>query len=191
MKPTTRLGKTATILFYPFVFVLALLLILEEWLWFHTLIIMNRIGQLPIIKQIEAFLRGLPTYVALVALCIPWLILLPVKFLAMGLVAHHQPALGLVVLLAAKVIGTAILARLFSLTRDQVLKIVWFKKLYELILRMIAWAKEIMRQSKAYQLAHRQVQQTKLWWQQRRAGILGRFFRSQVRKKKNDLQNKN
>lgn len=191
MKPTTRIGKATHLFFYPFVFILAFLLIFEEWLWFHTLIIMNRIGQLPVIKQIEFFLRSLPTYVALVALCLPWLILLPVKLIAMRLVAHHQPFLGLLVLLSAKVLGTAILARLFSLTRDQVLKIEWFKKLYEFILRMLAWAKGIIRQSKAYQLAHRQILQTKLWWQQRRSGLKGRFFWSQVRKTKKNLQNKN
>lgn len=190
MKPTA-FQKLIAVLFYPLIFVLALLLIFEEWLWEKTLIITRQIAGLPVIKHIEFLFRRLPPYGALAALCIPWLLLLPVKFLAVRLVAHHKPILGVIVLITAKVLGTAVLARVFALTRDQALSIAWFKKLYNLILFLLSWAKEWMRNSKAYQMARIQINDVKEWWRLRRPSFLGKSFRVQLKLKRKNLKKKN
>ena len=190
MQPTA-FQKFIALLFYPFIFVLALLLIFEEWLWDKTLAITRKIANLPVIKQIESLFRKLPPYWALIALCLPWLLLLPVKFLAVHLVSHHKPVLGVVILLSAKVVGTAILARVFALTRDAALKIAWFKRLYELILFLLSWAKQWVRNSKAYQLARVQINSIKLWWRLRRPGFLGKHFRVQLKLKRKNFKKKN
>lgn len=183
-----RLEKTISFFFYPLIFILALLLIFEEWLWGKLLLLTSQMGQWPIIRQTEAKLRQLPKYAALSAIAIPWLLLLPVKFVAVKLVTHHHQFLGLLVLLSAKVIGTAIVARVFSLTRDEALKIIWFKKLYDLILALLHWARNWLQNSTSYKFAHSQIQKIKLRWRQRRATLLGTFFRLQVRRKKNSFK---
>lgn len=190
MKPTA-FQKFIALLFYPFIFVLAILLILEEWLWEKTLVLTQKIANLPVVKQIESLFRKLPPYWALVALCLPWLLLLPVKLLAVRLVSHHKPVLGVVVLLSAKVAGTAILARIFALTRDEALKIAWFKKVYESILFLISWAKQWMKNSKAYQMARVQINSIKEWWRLRRPSFLGKHFRVHLKLNRKILKKKN
>ena len=48
-----------------------------------------------------------------------------------GRVAHGQRILGLAVFVVAKVVGTALLARIFALTKPQLLTIGWFRWCYE------------------------------------------------------------
>jgi hypothetical protein len=167
-----HLEKILGLIFYPIIFLLALILIFEEWLWEQVLIFTNFIANW-----------------SMTLLAIPWLLLLPVKFLAMKLMLHQNKMGGLAVLLAAKILGTAIVARVFTLTRTQVLKISWFKKLYELIIYLLAWAKNWLHQARAYQLARLKILQIKMWWAGRRPGFLSLRFKRQLRRKKNHFKN--
>jgi hypothetical protein len=59
-----------------------------------------------------------------------------VKLAAVWLIARGQALLGLVLIVGVKVIGTAVLARLFALTRPTLMQLAWFARLHG---RWMAW----------------------------------------------------
>jgi hypothetical protein len=184
-----RFEKVLGRLFYPIIFVVALFLIFEEWLWKKVLIFMTFLSHWSVVRKIEIYFQGLSGYGALAFLAIPWLMLLPLKFVAMRLMLHHHQLSGLGVLLVAKVLGTAIVARVFTLTRTEVLKIEWFKKLYDFIISLLAWARNWLHQSRAYQMAHFKIMQIKKWWSERRPRFFRLYLKRQLRRKKNHFKN--
>lgn len=120
----------------PLRLLLALLILFEEWGWEPLQALMARIARLPVLRQLEALIARLPPYAALVVFFVPGLALLPVKIGALWLVAHGQKLLGLAVIVVAKLAGTAVVARLFSLTQPALMRLAWFAALYE---RWSAW----------------------------------------------------
>jgi hypothetical protein len=72
----------------------------------------------------------LPPWAALVALLLPLLVFVPAKLVAVWLIGSGRPGRGVAALIAAKVIGTAVVARNFALTRPALLQLRWFAALY-------------------------------------------------------------
>src|SRR4051812_42549292 len=95
----------------------ALVLIFEEWGWERLSAIVARLARLPFFAWLERKIRALPPWGAIAIFFLPALALLPVKLLALFLIGQSHAMMGLVVLIAAKLAGTAILARLFTLTQ--------------------------------------------------------------------------
>jgi hypothetical protein len=73
----------------------------------------------------------LPPYAALLVFALPSALLLPLKFLALFLVAKGQLVLAGLLFAAAKVGATALVARLFLLTRPALMQIGWFAWAYD------------------------------------------------------------
>lgn len=110
--------------------VLALVILFEEWGWEPLQRAMATIGRLPVLRQLEAVVRRLPPYAALVVFFLPGLMLLPIKLLALWLIGIGRPGLGLCVIALAKVVGTAVVARIFALTQPALMSLPWFARLY-------------------------------------------------------------
>jgi len=108
----------------------AIWILAEEWIWNSLAAFMAQIGRLPVVRQLEALIARLPPYWAMTTFAIPWLILLPAKFLALWLMGTGHVKTGVTVFVIAKIAGTAILARLFALTKPALLTIAWFAKLH-------------------------------------------------------------
>src|SRR5215208_4296324 len=113
----------------PFVFLAAIFILLEDWLWDDLARLAASLGRLPIFHQLETLIIKLPPYVALLFFGAPSLLLLPVKLLALYFISHGQPTLGLATVITAKVAGTALVERIFTLTRPQLMRIAWFARL--------------------------------------------------------------
>ncbi len=125
---------------------LALLILFEEWGWEPLQRALARLGRLPLLRQLEAAITRLPPLAALAVFALPALLLLPVKLLALGLIAHGKRLLGLAVIVLAKLVGTAVLARLFTLTRPALLQLPWFAALYA---RWSAWKAGLLTRVRA------------------------------------------
>src|SRR5215475_13286024 len=76
------------------------------------------------------------TGLALVAFVLPTTLLLPLKFLALALIAKGQFLWAGLLFAAAKVVATALVARLFMLTQPALMQIGWFAWAYD---RFIPW----------------------------------------------------
>ena len=109
---------------------LALLILFEEWGWEPLSRCMAWIGRLPVLRQLERAIKALPPYAALAILLLPTLSLLPVKLLALWMISIGRTGIGLMVILLAKLVGTALVARLFQLTQPALLQLPWFARLY-------------------------------------------------------------
>jgi hypothetical protein len=147
---------------------LAIWIFLEEWVWDEMLAFMAWVGKLPPIHWAELQITKLPPYAALIAFVIPGAILLPFKLAAFWLIAHGHSIYGLWVFVIAKIIGTAFLARIFSLTKPALLTIGWFRRAY---LALTAWKERLyayVRSLPAYQRLRESARTIKLaikaWW---------------------------
>jgi hypothetical protein len=69
-------------------------------------------------------------------LAVPLLVFVPAKLAAVWLIGSGRPGRGVAALLVAKVIGTAVVARIFALTRPALLQLPWFAAFYA---RWLAW----------------------------------------------------
>jgi hypothetical protein len=121
--------------------VFALLILFEEWGWEPLRRIFALIAKLPVIRQFEVLLKRLPPRWAFVVLLLPSLLILPVKLLAVWLVAEGRVMLGVGLVIAAKLIGTALLAWLFQLIQPALMQLPWFARLHA---RWTGWKAELL-----------------------------------------------
>jgi hypothetical protein len=112
----------------PVALVLALLFVLEDWLWQPLLGAMVALGRLPPVRWLETRIQALPSWPALAVFVVPALVLLPFKFVGLMLIGQGKRALGLAVFLLAKVVGTALFARLYQLTAPALRRLAWFAR---------------------------------------------------------------
>ncbi|TAG04472.1 MAG: hypothetical protein EAZ30_16620 [Betaproteobacteria bacterium] len=101
-----------------------------EWGWQSLSAVFAWLAKRPLWGLLESLIRRAPPYVALLLFLLPSLALFPVKLGALWLVAHGQKLLGVGVLIAAKIVGTAVVARLFSLTQPALMQLAWFARFY-------------------------------------------------------------
>jgi len=114
----------------------ALLILFEEWGWAPLARALGRVARWPPLRRLEGRITGLGPHLALVLLFVPALALLPIKIGALWLIGLGRVALGLGMIVLAKLLGTAVVARLFLLTRPQLMRLGWFARVY---LRWFAW----------------------------------------------------
>lgn len=122
------------------------LLLFEEWGWEPLAALMARLARLPLWARLENQLRQLPPWGALLAFFVPVLLLLPVKVLALFLFSRGHAATALTVLVLAKLVGTAIVARIFQLVERPLMRIPWFARWYP---RWKVWKDGIIAQVRA------------------------------------------
>jgi hypothetical protein len=124
----------------------ALVLLFEEWGWEPLAALLGRLGRLPGLRWLERQIAALPPWAAMAAFALPALALFPVKLLALFLLGQGHALLGVVVLVAAKILGTAVLARLFTLTQPALMRLAWFARWYP---RWKNWKDGVMAQVRA------------------------------------------
>ncbi len=125
---------------------LALLILFEEWGWEPLKRAMAWVMRWPPLAWLERRVGALPPYAALAVFLVPTLLLLPVKLAALWLIGRGQAMLGLIVIVAAKVIGTALVARLFHLTQPALMRLAWFARYYA---AWTAWKSALLVQVRA------------------------------------------
>ncbi len=125
---------------------LALLILFEEWGWEPLQRLAARIARLPPLAWLERRIAALPPWAALAVYFPPALALLPFKLLALWLIGRGHALLGVLLIVAAKVAGTALLARLFHLTRPALMQLAWFARWYG---RWTAWKEALVARVRA------------------------------------------
>jgi hypothetical protein len=125
---------------------IALILLFEEWGWEPLARMFARLARLPLWALAERKIAALPKWGALLAFFVPAAALLPVKLLAIFLFGQGHAAWGLTLLLAAKLLGTAVLARLFQLTQPALMQFTWFAYWYP---RWKAWKDGLLARVRA------------------------------------------
>lgn len=130
----------------PLQWLLALIILFEQWGWEPLQRVLARMGRWPGLRWMEGAVQRAPPWLALLLFCIPTLVLIPVKLLALWLMGEGHAVAGLAVIILAKIAGTAIVARLFSLTRPALMQLAWFARWYG---RWMHWKERLLAQMRA------------------------------------------
>ncbi|GAA5166021.1 hypothetical protein [Viridibacterium curvum] len=158
---------------FPVVLLAALILWLEEWLWEPLGKLMHGIGRLPVIRQIEGLIQRAPPWLALACFAIPLVSLLPFKLAGLWLLGKGHVVSGVGVFLSAKVVGTALGARIFALTRPALMQLAWFARLWEGLQRLRAYLYGRLKAHPLWQAVQRLRARWLHWSSARRNGSSG------------------
>jgi hypothetical protein len=126
---------------------LALLFLLEAWLWDHLEPIVARIAGLFPWARLKARLArlvaDLPPWATLFVFAVPFIAMLPLKFLEVYFLATRNWLGAVGVIIFVKLVGLGITAFIFDVTRDKLLQMAWFRRMYEWVLDLRDWAHRI------------------------------------------------
>ena len=139
--------------FRPFLVLIALVFLFEAWLWEHlrplVAAVVNVIAWDRLKARLARLIEWLPPWAVLIVFVIPFLVLLPLKFLEVYFLVHHQWLGAILVLVVAKLLGLGVTAFIFDVTRPKLLQMAWFRWLYELALVWLAKAHALIDPIKA------------------------------------------
>lgn len=110
---------------------LALILLFEEWGWRPLAAALASLARFRIVARLEDMIARLPPYPALLIFAAPGALLFPVKIGALWLFANGHFIKASLLLAAAKVTSTALVARIYMLTRPALMQIAWFRRAYD------------------------------------------------------------
>ena len=156
--------------------ILALIFLLEAWLWEKLAPVVGAIVQVIPLHRIKAWvaasIESLPPAATLVVFVVPLAILLPVKIAALWLLHGGHWLAGIGALVFAKLAGLGVTAFVFDVTRPKLLQIAWFARLYHVVMRGLDWAHAMVDPIK------RRIRQYTYMLRPRNAG---RFYRHLMR----------
>lgn len=109
---------------------IALVLVFEEWGWRPLAELLSLLARFRLWARLEGWVASLPPYGALAVFLLPSGLLLPLKLLALMLLAQGKALVAGALIVGAKITGTALVARIFMLTKPALMRIGWFARLY-------------------------------------------------------------
>jgi hypothetical protein len=125
----------------PALIVLALLFLLEAWLWTRLEPLVARaVAAIPLERlkaRIGAAIERLSPAATLTVFAVPLIVLFPLKFLEFWLLAHRHWVGAVLTLVAAKLLGLGITAFIFEAARPKLLQMPWFRAFYQWVLWLL------------------------------------------------------
>ena len=159
---------------------LAIIFLIEAWLWDHLEPIVARVVALIPLARFKQWLAervdALPPAMTLIVFVVPIIPLFPLKLIGLWLLTHEYWLTGVSTFLFAKMLGVGVTAFVFDVTRDKLLEMHWFERLYELVLRLRAKATEIVEPVK--QRIRELVKGNGEGWSSRTLRLIQRFRKS-------------
>lgn len=147
-------------------FLAALVILFEEWLWEPLRRMMLRLSQLPGLRRLAAVIAALPPRAAMALYLAPMVMLFPFKIGGLWLIGRGHAMAGLAVFLAAKVVGTALFAWLFGLTRAALLQIGWFARAHAFVTEVSEAAHGWLHRQPFWQMARNAAVRLRSWVRQ-------------------------
>ena len=127
--------------------ILALLFLLEAWLWDHVepLVawLVNLVPWDGLKARLARLIERLPPWAVLFVFIIPFIVMLPLKFLEVYFLATRNWLGAIAVILFVKIAGLGITAFIFEVTRGKLLQMAWFERMYDWFLWARGWAHEM------------------------------------------------
>jgi hypothetical protein len=137
-----------------FVPIAAAIVFFEQVLLHYLGLAMAAIAKWPPVARLEARLRALPPWGALLAFVTPSLLVIPIKLSAVWFALHHRYGLSLASVVIGKMLATALVARLYQVLRPTLVKMPWYlqaetslfawrDRLYAFVRALPAWQKAV------------------------------------------------
>ena len=167
-------------LLQPLWVLLAIIFLIEAWLWDHLEPIVARVvAALPLqtFKQwLAERVDDLSPAMTLIVFIVPVIPLFPLKLVGLWLFTHEYWTSAVFTILFAKFIGVGVTAFVFDVTRPKLLEMAWFERLYEFVLGLRAKAAALVDPIKARILE--MLRGNGEGWSSRTLRLIARFRRS-------------
>ena len=135
-------------LLQPFWILLAVIFLIEAWLWDHLEPIVERIVAWIPLRAFKQWLSErvdtLSPAMTLIVFAVPVIPLFPLKLVGLWLLANEYWVSAVVVIVIGKFVGVGVTAFIFDVTRTKLLQMGWFKKIYQFILMLRAKAASLV-----------------------------------------------
>lgn len=122
----------------PFWFFLALVFLIEAWLWDHLEPIVARVVAFIPLREFKYWLsqrvESLSPAMTLFVFIVPVIPLFPLKLAGLWFLAHQYWFSAVAVIIVGKLLGVGVSAFIFDVTRPKLLQMDWFRRFYEFIL---------------------------------------------------------
>ena len=131
-------------LLQPLWVLLAVIFLIEAWLWDHLEPIVARVVALIPLQTFKQWLSdrvdSLSPAMTLIVFVVPVIPLFPLKLVGLWLLTHEYWLSAIVTIVFGKFLGVGVTAFIFDVTRSKLLEMPWFEKLYEFIMGLRAKA---------------------------------------------------
>ena len=131
-------------LFQPIWVLLAVIFLIEAWLWDHLEpIVAWAVARIPLqtFKQwLSDRVDTLSPAMTLIVFVVPVIPLFPLKLVGFWLLTHEYWLSAVFTILFAKLVGVGVTAFVFDVTRPKLLEMGWFERLYEFVMGLRAKA---------------------------------------------------
>jgi hypothetical protein len=135
-------------LLQPFWGLLAVIFLIEAWLWDHLEPIVARIVDLIPLRTFKQWLAErvdtLSPAMTLIVFFVPVIPLFPLKLVGLWLLTHEYWVSAILTYVFAKFVGVGVAAFVFDVTRDKLLEMAWFEKLYDFVMALRGKAKALV-----------------------------------------------
>ena len=139
----------------------SLWMLFEDWVWNSIVALMEVVGRLKIINRLERLLAKQNQYLLLTFFTFPFLIMIPAKVYGLYLITSGKVIRGVTIILVAKGLITALLTRLFVISKVKLLQIRSFAAFYYWFKDKKEWLYSEVRQLPAWQMAKEWIVQIK------------------------------
>jgi hypothetical protein len=135
-------------LFKPLWVLLAVIFLIEAWLWDHLEPVVERVVARIPLRAFKHWLAekigALSPAMTLIVFVVPAILLFPLKLLGLWLLTHEYWVSAVTTMVFAKFLGLGVTAFIFDVTRPKLLQMQWFATLYEWVLALRAKAAELV-----------------------------------------------
>jgi hypothetical protein len=166
-----RLKRALELVFVPFA---AAFVFVEQVLIKYLNVAMAAFARLRWVARFEAWLRTLPPWAAFIVFAGPSTIILPVKLSAVWFVIHGHYAMAIGVVVAAKMVATALLARLYIVLRPTLMTMPWYAAADTWFFAWRDRAYAFVRAMPAWQRAKALAASVRAWLAELVSGLLAR-----------------
>jgi hypothetical protein len=131
-------------LLQPFWVLLAVIFLIEAWLWDHLEPLVARVVAWIPLRTFKQWLSDrvdtLSPAMTLIVFIVPVIPLFPLKLVGLWLLTHEHWLSAIATIVFAKFLGVGVAAFIFDVTRPKLLEMQWFRALYEFVLALRAKA---------------------------------------------------
>lgn len=127
-------------LLQPLWVLLAIIFLIEAWLWDHLEPIVARVVAWIPLQTFKQWLAErvdtLSPAMTLIVFIVPVIPLFPLKLVGLWLLTHEYWVSAIATIVFAKFVGVGVAAFLFDVTRSKLLEMAWFEKLYGFVMTL-------------------------------------------------------
>jgi hypothetical protein len=138
----------------PFWVLLAVVFLIEAWLWDHLEPVVARVVAWIPLHALKRWLAErvdtLSPTMTLLVFIVPVIVFFPLKLVGFWLLAHHHWIGAILTILFAKFLGVGVAAFVFDVTRPKLLQMAWFERLYRFVIDLRARARALVEPVKLW-----------------------------------------